>query len=599
MSTRDAINLDFEPAPAAAPDPEESWEAAAPAPRPAKREEEAPEALPPPPAPAAVVPLGRVMPHSVEAEECLLSSLMLDGEETLALCDQAQITPRSFYTAAHETVFAVAADLRSRRIEVSAATIAEELKRRKDHPKSRHSMLDDIGGIAFLTRVSSLIPTTAQTAYFVGKVRELQLLRDLIKAATGAVEECYKFSGGDMVEFAADIESKLTAVTRSAAGDTVTEAHPITDFDYPEADDPNVLLGADDYLGRGGGMLFVSHAGAGKSSFIMDAVMSWAIGLPWMGIRCNGPLCTLVIQAEDSDRYMGKLRRSFAHVHQLTAEQDAQLGAHCIVARVKGRSGPTFFGELRRLVAKHKPDLVVINPIYIYADGDIARSEFAQPFLVALDEVNREEKFGYILVHHTGKPAAKDAKGKRAEVEDWETIYMGFGSSYLANWPRCSALLEPRPKEKSRYWLKLGKGGMNAGVTKEVEQGVGTRSEPVTKIAIRHSSERMDIAGRERAVIYWEPDTDDGGSDAAASEDSKPPNRDRGGRRRSVDAGEFRTALAAVCGGREKRQGYNALYRAACNVKGIGKGAFNAVIDDCLKSGILQKDPDDGRYYVP
>jgi len=46
-------------------------------------------------------------------------------------------------------------------------------------------------GYAFLTQISSRIPTTAQAGYFIDKVRELRLLRELIRSATGAVEECY------------------------------------------------------------------------------------------------------------------------------------------------------------------------------------------------------------------------------------------------------------------------------------------------------------------------------------------------------------------------------------------------------------------------
>jgi hypothetical protein len=284
-------------------------------------------------------------------------------------------------------------------------------------------------------------------------------------------------------------------------------ARPITSFAYPCDDDPNMLLGSDDYLGRGGGMLFVSHAGAGKSSWALDACMTWGLGEPWMGIKCAQPIKSLIVQSEDSDRYIGKIFGSFAHVKKLDSHKTEQLSKNVVMVRLKGVSGEKFFIELKRLVEEHKPDLVVINPLYLYADGDISRSEYAQPFLMNLDAINKEERFAYILIHHTGKPTQKN-NGKRVEVEDWESAYMGFGSSYLANWPRATVLLEPVAGEIGRYQIKLGKGGLNAGVTKEVAQGVAIRHEPTTRIAIRHSQEKMLVGNRERRVYYWEIDTE-------------------------------------------------------------------------------------------
>lgn len=287
---------------------------------------------------------------------------------------------------------------------------------------------------------------------------------------------------------------------------TPSSARPITSFAYPSDDDPNMLLGSEDYLGRGGGLLFVSHAGAGKSSWVMDACMMWALGRAWMGIKSHSPRKTLIIQAEDSDRYIGKIFTSFAHVNGLQPHELELLAGNCIIVRLKGVSGPAFFAQLKSLTEEHQPDLVVINPIYLYAEGDITRSEFAQPFLIGLDTVNKAEKFAYILIHHTGKPQAKGSNGKRAEVEDWESAYMGFGSSYLANWPRASILLEPVSGQPGKFQVKLGKGGFNAGVTKAVDQGVGIRHEPVTRIPIRHSKARMEVNGRDRPVFYWEID---------------------------------------------------------------------------------------------
>lgn len=366
-------------------------------------------------------------------------------------------------------------------------------------------------------------------------------------------------------------------------------SRPITSFTYPEDDDPSILLGSDDYLGRGGGMLFVSHAGAGKSSWIMDACMSWALGEPWMGIKCSRPLRSLIIQAEDSDRYIGKIFASFAHVRKLTTDQTTQLATNCHIVRVKGISGPTFLAEVKHLAAQHQPDLVIINPLYIYADGDIGRSEFAQPFLMGLDAVNKDEKFAYILVHHTGKPQSKGKDGKRAEVEDWESVYMGFGSSYLANWPRCSALLEPVAGSSGKFLIKLGKGGYNAGVTKITDHEGVKRKEPTTRIPIKHSQEKMLVGDRERPVYYWETD------DQPVESTPQGPPRGR--------PKKFEFSLFSPIFPRERAKAMTrlALYKYAKDMSDISESSFRGLLFDAVQEGSIERieAPGGFMYYLP
>ena len=91
------------------------------------------------------------------------------------------------------------------------SVLAEELKTSRQ--------FEAIGGYAFLTQVSSRIPTTAQAGYFIEKVRELHLLRELIRSATGAVEDCYGFTGG-IDEFVDRIEQNLFAVTQSRVSES-------------------------------------------------------------------------------------------------------------------------------------------------------------------------------------------------------------------------------------------------------------------------------------------------------------------------------------------------------------------------------------------
>lgn len=501
--------------------------------------------------------------NGVLSEEYLIGCCLLDEGMTLDRAITAGVSTSDFSEHVLATIYGALRTMRKRGTPIGLDTLLPELG----------TAVSEVGGIVNLMALAdpAKLGTTAHAGHHIQKILRSSATHRAVSKAKELIERA------DRGEDVGEVEDVIS----------VPQARPITSYAYPQDDDPNTLLGNDDYLGRGGGMLFVSHAGAGKSSWIMDACMMWALGRPWMGIKCNPTkerrgLKSLIVQAEDSDRYIGKVFASFAHVNKLTEPEIEQLKNNCVIVRLKGVCGEAFERALKKLTVDHAPDLVAINPTYLYAQGDISKSEFAQPFLVGLDRVNKEEKWAYILIHHTGKPGAKGKDGKRAETEDWESAYMGFGSSYFANWPRCSALLEPVSGAQGKYTIKLGKGGFNAGVTKQNEFGMGA-TEPTTRIAIRHSTERMDVAGRDKPVYYWEID------DTPA-----PESTTKAGRPAKYKFEDFISIMPAQG---QKPATRNSLYRFAQEISPIKETAFREMLFEAYQAGKLAR-TQDGQGYL-
>src|SRR5215213_9959368 len=96
-------------------------------------------------APSAAGAVGRTLPHSLEAEEFLLSCCLLDGADVVSRCLEARIKPESFYDPKHGTLFGVLLDLYNNQKPIDIAVVAEELKTSRQ--------LDTVGGYAFLTQV--------------------------------------------------------------------------------------------------------------------------------------------------------------------------------------------------------------------------------------------------------------------------------------------------------------------------------------------------------------------------------------------------------------------------------------------------------------
>jgi replicative DNA helicase len=142
----------------------------------------------------------RTPPHSVEAEEQLLSACFLDGGATIATCVEHKITPDTFYVPAHQLLFAKMVEMYGLSKAVETPTVMEELK--------KDGSLEKVGGIGFILKVSSAVPTTANTKFMVEKVKELSLLRNLIVRGSRIVDRAYNYTG-DLSEFAAEVEDAL------------------------------------------------------------------------------------------------------------------------------------------------------------------------------------------------------------------------------------------------------------------------------------------------------------------------------------------------------------------------------------------------------
>ena len=154
--------------------------------------------------------LGRQPPYSAEAEEYLLSCCLLDGSDSIAKCLESKLPTEAFYVGANRIIYAKMVDLYQTNPPVAIEVLAEELK--------VSGQLEEIGGFAYLMQVSGRIPTTAQADYFLERVKELHMLRQLISVSTSAVEQCFAFSGG-LEEFVDKLEQDLFAVTQERVSD--------------------------------------------------------------------------------------------------------------------------------------------------------------------------------------------------------------------------------------------------------------------------------------------------------------------------------------------------------------------------------------------
>ena len=376
-------------------------------------------------------------------------------------------------------------------------------------------------------------------------------------------------------------------VQLAAGARSLAVAESFNAYDVVPDGDPTILLG-DSYLCRGDGLVLTSTSGMGKSSMALQMATCFALGRDFQGLKCNGPLRSLVIQAEDSRGDIGKVRRSIFHAMALSEADRAKVGANLLIVSKKGLRGQSFLEELRRLVAKHKPDLVWVNPLQAFIDGDITDNQQLSQFLRGeLDGLNDENAFAWMIVHHTVKPPKGKDKGDLA----WhEVMYDMSGGAEIINWARAIMSLRATG-ERGEFNLVLAKRGSEADVTREIEQGAGVRDEIITTLPLKWSDEYLEVPGRKKKmkVIYWLPRV------ATAEEKNR---KGPGGRNKVHEFATYRAAFPTTQSSAQKP----AVIQRACEQYGhLSKSAFFRILDDAVADGFVVRvaeNPQWPRYYA-
>lgn len=126
--------------------------------------------------------IGRIPPHSIEAEQSVLGAMILDKESINTAIEI--IRPEDFYKEANGEIFEAIILLFNKNEPVDLITLSEELKRR--------GTLENIGGVTYLANLSSGVATTANTKYYCKIVEEKSLLRRLIRSSNEIMGKAYE-----------------------------------------------------------------------------------------------------------------------------------------------------------------------------------------------------------------------------------------------------------------------------------------------------------------------------------------------------------------------------------------------------------------------
>ncbi|SHK51992.1 replicative DNA helicase [Tepidibacter formicigenes] len=151
---------------------------------------------------------GRIPPHSIDAEQSVLGSILLDKDAIVVVSET--IRPEDFYKDAHKEIYEAILTLYRNSEPIDIVTLTEELKRRNN--------LDLVGGITYLTKLSTVVPTTSNVKNYADIVKEKSVLRKLIKASSDILDLGYK--GFENINSILEVaEKKIFDISQEKTGD--------------------------------------------------------------------------------------------------------------------------------------------------------------------------------------------------------------------------------------------------------------------------------------------------------------------------------------------------------------------------------------------
>ncbi|HEX8473986.1 MAG TPA: replicative DNA helicase [Pyrinomonadaceae bacterium] len=123
--------------------------------------------------------LERPLPHSADSERAILGAIILDN----SVVNQAieLLRPEDFYLRAHYFVFRAMISMSERGAEINPILLGEELR--------REGVLEQVGGIAFISELTYGLPHFSNIAHYAKVVHDKSLLRQLVKVSNKITSE--------------------------------------------------------------------------------------------------------------------------------------------------------------------------------------------------------------------------------------------------------------------------------------------------------------------------------------------------------------------------------------------------------------------------
>ena len=115
----------------------------------------------------------KIPPHNLEAEQSVLGALFIDPDAIVHVADI--VTSDDFYKEVHRIIFNAIVEVYEKHLPIDLLNVSNRLLER--------NQLELVGGRAYLSELTTIVPTASNVASYATIVQKKATLRRLLKAA--------------------------------------------------------------------------------------------------------------------------------------------------------------------------------------------------------------------------------------------------------------------------------------------------------------------------------------------------------------------------------------------------------------------------------
>lgn len=347
--------------------------------------------------------LGRDLPHSVEAEECLLGCCLIDGGESIAQCQRSGVTAAAFFAPANQIIFERLVALNDGPGGVDAAMLAEDLR--------ADGRLGTVGGVAYLAQITAATPTTLRVKFYIERVLGLQARREKAMAALRMVEAAMEGEGNALIEAEAHLH-EVGKLTRGVLP-------PVLRYSEFLGKEPSALPAelVEGTLHKGAKMMIAGGSKSFKTWVLLDLCLSVATGMPWWGMRTHAGR-VLYVNME--------IARAFCEQRvRVISEAKGIKGADNFDSwhlRGYARDFTELMPQMLQAMAGVQYDLICLDPVYkILGERDENANGEVAALLNEFEALSVRSGAAIVYGHHhsKGNQSEKDARDRSSGAGAW------------------------------------------------------------------------------------------------------------------------------------------------------------------------------------
>jgi replicative DNA helicase len=157
----------------------------------------------------------RLPPHNLDAEQCILGAILVDNDAMPLVLES--MTGEDFYRSAHQKIFENMVRLYQTNEPIDLITLTNRL--------NRNGGVQSVGGAAYLASLVDVPLTLGNVEHYVRILKDKSVLRALISATAGAMNNCYE----DVLESDEILGQAEEAIFRISDSRMKTAAVPISE----------------------------------------------------------------------------------------------------------------------------------------------------------------------------------------------------------------------------------------------------------------------------------------------------------------------------------------------------------------------------------